>query len=150
MSKKIIIQQTEYLKQINEKNGKQQDKQAIQQIITTLLEFFHALWLTRNDHLHRIEINNAPSYKKLSLLQEIKELYQQRFHMLVDNRGIFSKTLQSFEDKTTDQLHRFIQHSVPILKQSIKDAKYYRELFKRIPHYFPKPKPPPETDPKNK
>ena len=70
--------------------------------------------------------------------------------MMVDDRGIFSKTIQSFEDKTTDQLHQFIQHSAPIIKQSIKDAKHYGELFKRIPHYFPKPKTPPEPDPKNK
>ena len=150
ISKKILIQQTEYLKSMQEKNGKQQDKQAIQQITTTLLKFFHALWLTRNDHLHQTEINNAPSYKKLQLLQDIKELYQKRFHMLVDDRGIFSKTLISFDNKTTDQLQRFIQHSVPIIQKSIKDATHYGELFKRIAYYFPKPKPPPEPDPKNK
>ena len=97
-----------------------------------------------------MEINNVPSYKKLQLLTEIKELYQQRFHMLVNNRGIFSKTITSFDNKTTDQLHRFILHSVPIIKQSIKDAKQYGELFKHIPHYFPKPKHPPEPDPKIK
>ena len=112
-----------------------------------MLEFVHQLWLTQNGHLHQTDISTAPSYKRLQLLQEIRELYTKRYDMLVNDRAIFLKNITTFEDKTTDNLNRFIQHSTPIVRQSIKDAKQYGKKFRRIPDYFPKPKPPPEPDP---
>ena len=67
-TKKLVNQQTEYMTIVKEKNDKQQDRQAIKQIIITMLEFVHQLWLTRNGHLHRTDISTAPSYKRLQLL----------------------------------------------------------------------------------
>ena len=94
-----------------------------------MLEFVHKLWLTRNDHLHQTDIQNAPSYKKLQLLKEVKDIYQRKQYMLAHDRDVLSNELNSFENKTTDQLNRFLTHCIPIIRQSEKDAKEFGKRF---------------------
>ena len=90
---------------LHERNDKQQSFSAIQHIKITMLEFLHKPWLTRNYHLHWKYIQNAPSFKKLQLLQEMNEIYQRTSHMLANNRDILSKEIRTITHKTTYQLN---------------------------------------------
>ena len=50
--------------------------------------YLHTVWLTRNVHSHRRDINNINSYKKIQLLHEIHNVYSNKDHMLLSNRDI--------------------------------------------------------------
>ena len=66
--------------------------------------------------------------------------------MLANDRNILAKNINTFTDKTSEQLNRFLTHCIPIVKQSEKDAKKFGKRFRQIPYYYPKPKLPPEPD----
>ena len=75
----------------------------------------------RNTHQH--EKNDAPvNFKKLQLLQEIKELYEQQDHMLSADRDIFNMPLRQRENHTIMQLQENTKIATQKSKRSKADA----------------------------
>ena len=82
--------------------------------------------------------NDAPvNFKKLQLLQEIKELYEQQDHMLSADRDIFTMPLRQGENHTIMQLQEYTKFATHIKKRSKADAVDYGGKFRKMTEYVP-------------
>ena len=64
------------------------------------------MWLLCNTHQHDIK-DETLNFKKLQLLQEIKDLYEMKEHMLSADRDIISTELKTQEKHTIMQLQEY-------------------------------------------
>ena len=86
------------------------------------------------------------SYKRIQLLHEIRNMYENKDHMLSSDRDIFNLPFNTQNEfHNVNQLQTFIKANKNIMKQSMKDASYLGKDFQKIPFYFPKlSRPPPK------
>ena len=94
------------------------------------------MWLLRNSHQHDTK-DEPRNFKKLQLLQEIKDLYAMKEHMLCADRDIFATKIETRETHTIMQLQEYTKFAKQITKRSKADAKEHGKNFKKIDHYFP-------------
>ena len=93
------------------------------------------MWLLRNTHQH--DAKEGPvNFKRLQLLQEIRDLYEQQEKMLSADRDIFLALSSSRDHHTITQLQEYVNFAKPITKKSIEDAKEHEKYFRKIPEYF--------------
>lgn len=93
------------------------------------------MWFLRNTHQH--DTKDTPvNFKKLQLLQEIRECYELKNQMLSADRDIFSTSFVTRENHTIMQLQEYAKFAKQITKQSIADAKEHGKHFKTIERYF--------------
>ena len=93
------------------------------------------MWLLRNTHQH--DATDAPvNFKKLQLLQEIRDLYALKEKMLSADRDIFSTPIATRETHTIMQLQEYTKFAKQITKRSIANAKEHGRQFKTITQYF--------------
>ena len=76
------------------------------------------------------------NFKKIQLLQEIKDLYAMKTQMLSADRDIFSKDIKEREHHTIMQLQEYKKFAKQITQQSVADAKEHGKNFRKIDQYF--------------
>lgn len=94
------------------------------------------MWLLRNTHQYDAASDQPINFKKLQLLQEIKDLYVTSDQMLNSNRDIFAKEYITRENHTIMQLQTYKNFAHSISQKSIIDTKEHKKHFRKIKHYF--------------
>ena len=130
-----VPQQDVYLKTIGKDISRNQSIYTIKTIIKMCWDYVYEMWLLRNTHQH--DAKEGPvNFKRLQLLQEIKDLYEKQGNMLSADRDIFSAPQSSREHHTITQLQEYVRFAKPITKKSIEDAREHGKRFRKIPEYF--------------
>ena len=130
-----VHQQNKYLYYIGKDTKKNQAQYAIKKIIKLCWDYVYEVWLLRNTHQH--DTKEMPmNFKKIQLLQEIKDLYAMKTQMLSADRDIFSKDIKEREHHTIMQLQEYKKFAKQITQQSVADAKEHGKNFRKIDQYF--------------
>ena len=146
-----INMQKDYLQLMKLPSTRNEANTCMTQITIYIYNYIHSLWLLRNSHVHDTDLNQVNSYRRIQLLHEIEQMYEQQPLMLHSDRDLFALPMSHRQTyHSVKQLRYFIQETKPIIKQSIEDAKRLGNKHRKITWYFtPKEKPPPEPDPRN-
>ena len=121
---------------IGKDTSKNQAPYAIKQIIQLCWDYVYEMWLLQNSHQHDTK-DEPRNFKKLQLLQEIKDLYAIKEHMLCADRDIFATKIETRETHTIMQLQEYTKFAKQITRRSMADAKEHGKHFKKIDQYFP-------------
>jgi hypothetical protein len=108
-------------------------------ILVTCHDQCHAVWLLRNQHLHRTTPRNTTTpYKNVHLLAQIQELYDASPHMMTPHheREIFAFPMECWQLESAATLTSFYRHAKPIAEKSIKDVLHFGRNFRRINGHF--------------
>ena len=116
--------QHDYLILMNKPSSRNEASRAITACITILHQHVRDIWDSRNTDLHGKDRQTQHSFKRLHLLQQIRDLYNSRHQILPgDDGAIFGRTsLEQRLSHDNQQIARWLSHALPRAHRSKRDA----------------------------
>ena len=133
--------QHKFLEINNLPRKQQQARHAMVIINNALWSHVHALWMQRNAQLHQPPPDSNPSFKRITLIERVQQLYQQSTNILHSDQRLFATPLEDKLRLPDHALRLFVASVTPIVKRSLKDAKdKLSESNRKISSFLQRPR----------